>query len=120
MDQKNLRFKGEKRKNPRSDVQIWAVEKDDNSTSFHLLTNLSIDGFFIEKKLPLPVGSTVNFELELDGEKVPLRGKIVDNYENPVTGKSGAGVHFVDMDESVKTKIEEYLKSLEKTNLELC
>ena len=108
----------ERRKDSRSDVQVWVVEKDHNSTSFHLLTNLSIGGFFIEKKLPLPVGSIINLELELDGERLPLRGKIVNNYENPVTKNSGAGVHFVDMDKKVKTKIEEYLKSLEKTNQE--
>jgi len=118
MSRENPQSKREKRKNIRSDVQVWAVEKNDNSTSFHLLTNLSIEGFFIEKKLPMPVGSIINLELELDGEKLPLRGKIVNNYENPVTGNSGAGVHFVDMDESAKTKIEEYLKSLEKTNSE--
>jgi len=120
MSRENPRFNREKRKNSRTNVQIWAVEKDNNSTSFHLVTNLSIEGFFIEKKFPLPVGSIVNLELELDGEKLPLRGKIVNNYENPTTKHSGAGVHFVNMDERVKTKIEEYLKSLEKTNSELC
>ena len=118
MSRKNPRSKGERRKNSRTNVQIWAVEKDDNSTSFHLLTNLSVGGFFIEKKLPLPVGSIINLELELDGEKLPLRGKIVNNYENPVTKNSGAGVRFVDMDERAKTKIEGYLKSLERTNSE--
>ncbi len=118
MSRENPRSERERRKNSRSDVQVWAVEKDDNSTSFHLLTNLSIEGFFIEKKLPLPVGSIIDFELELDGEKLPLRGKIVNNYENPVTKNSGAGVHFVDMDKKVKAKIEEYLKSLGKTNQE--
>ena len=116
MSRKNPRFKRERRRSSRSNVQIWALEKGDNSTSFHLLTNLSITGFFIEKKLPLPVGSIINLELELDGEKLLLRGKIIDNYENPITKISGAGVLFVDMDERVKTKIEEYLKSLEKTN----
>ncbi len=116
MSRKNPRFKRERRKNSRSDIQIWAVEKDDNSTSFHLLTNLSITGFFIEKKLPLPVGSIIDLELELDGEKLPLRGKIINNYENPIAKHSGAGVHFVDMDKRVKTKIEKYLKGLEKTN----
>jgi Tfp pilus assembly protein PilZ len=118
MNRENPRPERERRKNSRTDVQVWAVEKHDNSTSFHLLTNLSIEGFFIEKKLPLPVGSIINLELELDGEKVPLRGKIVNNYENPVTRNTGAGVQFVDMDERVKTRIEEYLKSLEKTNSE--
>jgi len=52
----------------------------------------------------------------LDGEKLPLRGKIINNYENPIAKHSGAGVHFVDMDKRVKTKIEKYLKGLEKTN----
>jgi hypothetical protein len=116
MSRKNPRLKRERRKNPRSNVQIWAVEKGDNSTSFHLVTNLSIEGFFIEKKLPLPVGSIVNLELELYGEKLPLQGKIINNYENPVTKNSGAGVLFVDMDERVKTKIEEYLKNMNNTN----
>jgi hypothetical protein len=116
MTRKNPRSKRERRKNSRFTVQLWAVQKDDNSKSFHLLTNLSITGFFIEKKLPLPVGSIIDLELELDGEKLPLRGKIIDNYESPNTKYSGAGVRFVDMDERVKTKIEEYLKSLEKTN----
>ncbi len=118
MSRKNPRPERERRKHSRSNVQIWAVEKDDNSTSFHLLTNLSIGGFFIEKKLPLPVGSIMDLEMELDGEKLPLRGKIVNNYKNPITKNSGAGVHFVDMDNKVKTKIEKYLKSLGKTNPE--
>jgi hypothetical protein len=119
MSRKNSRLEKERRKNPRSNVQIWAVEKGDNSTSFHLITNLSTEGFFIEKKLPLPVGSIVDLELELDGEMLQLRGKIIDNYENPITNHSGAGMHFVDMDERVKTKIEEYLKRLDKTNSRL-
>jgi Tfp pilus assembly protein PilZ len=113
MSGKNPRLKGERRKNSRSNVQMWVVQKDENSTSFHLITNLSNEGFFIEKKLPLPVGSIKNFELELDGEKLPLRGRIIDNYKNPITKHSGAGVQFVEMDEKIKNKIEEYLKSLE-------
>jgi hypothetical protein len=120
MSRENSHSNREKRKHSRTNVQIWVVEKDSNSKSFHLVTNLSIGGFFIEKKFPLPVGSIVNLELELDGEKLPLRGKIIDNYEDPTTKHLGAGVQFVDMDERVKTKIEEYLKSLEKTNSDLC
>ena len=116
MSGKNSLLKKERRKNPRSNVQIWAVEKGDHSTSFHLITNLSTEGFFIEKKLPLPVGSIVNLELELDGEILQLGGKIMDNYVNPITKHSGAGVHLVDTDVRVKTKIEEYLKRLDKIN----
>jgi c-di-GMP-binding flagellar brake protein YcgR len=116
MSQNKSGFHKERRKHPRLIVQIWAVEKNDNSRSFHLLTNLSIGGFFIEKRLPFQVGSKVNLDLDIDGELLSLRGKIVNNYKNPVTDHTGAGVQFVEMDERVKTKIKDYLKKLEKAD----
>jgi Tfp pilus assembly protein PilZ len=109
----------ERRKHPRIKVQIWAVEVDDNSRYFHLLTNLSMGGFFIEKKLPFKVGSIVNLELELGGEILPLRGKIINNYKNPDNNFFGAGILFQDMDEEVKGKIEAYLRKLEKEDQEI-
>lgn len=111
MNQNITKIQTERRKFPRSNVQIWAVEKAENSTSFHLLKNLSIDGFFIEKKLPFPVGAQVHLELELGDEKIPLKGKIIDNYRDPVSGYTGAGVQFIDMHKGDVGKIEAYLKS---------
>lgn len=116
MSQKKSGSQKEKRKHPRLDVQIWAVEANDNSRYFHMLSNLSMGGFFIEKKLPFQAGSIVNLELELDREILSLRGKIINNYENSTADLSGAGVQFVDMDEKIKVKIEAYLKKLEKEN----
>ena len=112
MSQEESRFEKERRKQPRVSVQIWAEEINSNSRSFHLVTNLSTGGFFIDKKLPFSVGSIVNLELDLDGEILPLRGKIIGNYEKPVTDHSGAGVQFVDMDETVKAGIDAFMKSL--------
>ena len=106
--------KEERRKHPRLDVEIWAVEKDENSRSFHLVTNLSMGGLFLEKKLPFKAGANVNLELEIEGERVSLRGKIVNNYNNSITNRTGAGVRFVDMDAKTKTKIGNYLKNLKK------
>lgn len=117
MSHKKIRLKEERRKYPRLDVQIWAVEKNENSSSFHLVTNLSMGGLFLEKKLPFKAGVIVNLELELDGEIIPLKGKIVNNYENRETNRSGAGVQFAAMDERAKAKIEKYLKSLGKDQL---
>ncbi len=116
MSQKKSGFQEEGRKHPRLNVQIWAVELNDNSRYFHMLSNLSMGGFFIEKKLPFPVGSIINFEIELDGEILPFRGKIVDNYESSTPDQSGAGVEFIEMDEKAKLKLEAYLKKLEKEN----
>lgn len=112
MSRKKSGLKKEKRKHPRLNVQIWVVELNDNSRYFHMLSNLSTGGFFIEKKLPFPVGSILNFEMELEGEILPLRGKIVDNYENSTADFSGAGVEFIDLDEKVKAKIRAFLEKL--------
>ncbi len=73
-----------------------------------------MDGFFIEKRLPFPVGSIINFEMELDGEIISFRGKIINNYEGPDKGNTGAGVQFIDLGEKERAKIEGYLKRLEK------
>jgi c-di-GMP-binding flagellar brake protein YcgR len=113
MDQNKSQLQGERRKRPRLNVQIWAVELNDNSRYYHMLSNLSMGGFFIEKKLPFPVDSILNFEMELDGETISFQGKVVNNYENPASSHSGAGVQFVNMDEKVKDKIKAYLKKLE-------
>ena len=116
MSQKDYQFNNERRKFPRVNVQIWAVEKNINSSSFHLVSNLSIGGLFLEKKLPFAAGAVVKLELQLDGEILMLHGKIVNNYGNPNTNPSGAGVQFIDMDKKVKIRIEGYLKNLEKNN----
>ncbi|MBN1849269.1 MAG: PilZ domain-containing protein [Deltaproteobacteria bacterium] len=102
----------ERRKSPRSDIQIWAVERSGNSTSFHLLKNLSTNGFFIEKRLPFPIGTVVHLELELGPEKIPVKGEVIDNYKDPAANYSGAGVRFIDMDENVNRIISTYLKNL--------
>ncbi len=112
MNQNITKIKTERRKFPRSKVHIWAVEKAGNSTSFHLLKNLSLDGIFIEKKLPFPIGSQVSLELELGDEKIRLSGKIIDNYNDPISGYSGAGVQFIDTEKGDIAKIGAYLKGL--------
>ena len=117
MSKKDTQFKRERRKYARLQVQIWAVEKNYSSSSFHLVTNLSIGGLFLEKKLPFKAGEIVNLELELVGETIVLQGKVVNNYENPITNQTGAGVQFIDMGAKVKAIIEHYLKSLEKNGI---
>ena len=116
MSQKNSQLNNERRKDPRVNVQIWAIEKNKNSSSFHLVSNLSMGGLFLEKKLPFTSGAIVKLELELEGEIIELHGKTVDNYLNPKTNRSGAGVQFIDMDKKVKARIEEYLKNPEEIN----
>jgi len=112
MTDKDNHIQKERRESPRSDIQIWAVERSGNATSFHLLKNLSTKGFFIEKRLPFPIGSVVHLELELGHEKVPVQGEVIDNYRDPAANYSGAGVRFVDLDDDANRIISDYLKNL--------
>lgn len=114
MSQNRSKFQDERRRQPRLNVQIWAVELNENSRYYHMLSNLSMGGFFIEKKLPFSVGSIIDFEMELDGEVISFKGKIVNNYESADTHNTGAGVQFVDLNEKEKAKLKAYLKKLEK------
>lgn len=114
MSQNKSKFQNERRRQPRLNVQIWAIELKENSRYYHMLSNLNVGGFFIEKKLPFSVGSIINFEMELDGEIISFKGKIIDNYGSEGSNHPGAGVQFIDLDETVKAKINAYLKKLEK------
>lgn len=108
--------KAERREGERFKIQIWAEEKRNNSVYYHLLTNLSKHGLFIEKKLPFPVGSTIKLELKLPDseEKILIKGVITGNYQDPSSNNMGAGLEFVDMDQEV---IEKIVKFLEKYKL---
>jgi Tfp pilus assembly protein PilZ len=104
--------KNDRRKSPRRDVQIWVEEKSGRSTSFHLITNLSTSGFFIEKKIPFLIGSVLNLELTLphSQEKLCLTGKVVNNYRDPESNAIGTGVEFLETDEKTLQAIINYLK----------
>jgi len=112
MDKENTE---EKREEKRFKIQIWAEEKRNNAVYYHLLTNLSKKGLFIEKRLPFPVGSTIQLELKLpdSDEKIIIKGDIIGNYQDPSSNNMGAGLEFVDMDQEVIDKIGKFLEKYE-------
>jgi len=103
------------RKEPRIDVQIWIKETCENAVYYHLITNLSKGGFFIDKRLPFPIGSSIEVELDLSAfdSGLCVKGIVVDNYRDPASNTLGAGVKFIEMDEDVTAKIEAYLQTTE-------
>ena len=104
----------EKRKHPRSRVQIWAKEKGDNYTRFHLISNLSCGGLLLEKKLPFPVGSELNLELDLadTGETIHIKSLVVNNYNTPDMDAFGTGLKFIEMGAEDRKKIETFLEQI--------
>jgi Tfp pilus assembly protein PilZ len=101
----------ERRRNPRIDVQLWAAEKRENATYYHLIRNLSRDGLYIAKPLPFPVGSMVHLEVELSQliGKVNVTGQIVDNYSDSDSNIVGAGVKLIELDNDAQARIERFL-----------
>ncbi len=102
----------ERRSVRRAQTRIWAKEISKNMTSFHLVSNISHTGLHIEKKLPLPMGTTINLELELAGpdEKIQVKGIVNNTYKDSDSNIMGTGVEFVEISEDGKKKIDNYLK----------
>ncbi|MDJ0802533.1 MAG: PilZ domain-containing protein [Desulfobacterales bacterium] len=103
---------GERRTTPRFGVELWAEETAGRGLYFHRITNLSLGGFFIEKKIPFPVGQKVDLQLELPGsvQKTPVTGRIINNYQDQYDNLRGAGIQFVALDEQARAGITAYLK----------
>lgn len=108
----NLDHRRERRTTPRFGVEFWVEETAGQGLYFHRVTNLSLGGFFIEKKLPFPVGQKVDLRLELPGsmQKIPVTGKIINNYQDQNANLKGAGIQFLEPDENVCAGIKAYLK----------
>jgi Tfp pilus assembly protein PilZ len=110
----HARRRVERRHNPRFGVEMWVEETADQGLYFHRVTNLSLGGFFIEKKLPFPVGQIVSLRLELPGSDRAffLTGKIVNNYQDRHDNLKGAGIQFLELDDQVRAGIAAYLKRI--------
>ena len=92
-------------------MQIWAKESGDNYTCFHLVSNLSVGGLLIEKKLPFAIGSVLKLELEIPDpeENIHLKGRVVNRYDGADETISGTGLKFIEMKEEDRKKIESLL-----------
>jgi uncharacterized protein (TIGR02266 family) len=93
-------------------VEIWAEEAVAGGVYFHRITNLSRNGFFIEKQLPFPVGAVVEVRFDLPEGDRPLavRGEVVDNYRDAQKGLRGAGIRFLDMDPDTRRQIDRCIR----------
>jgi len=105
------RWPTERRTAPRIGVEFWAEERCGADVYFHRVTNLSRDGFFIEKKLPFQVGQTVTMRLDLPGlkSKLDARSRVVNNYHDGTANLRGAGFQFMDMDARARKGLDAYI-----------
>ena len=101
----------ERRLSPRVGVELWAEEHCGAGVYFHRVTNLSQNGFFIEKKLPFQVGQTMRICMDLPGAKAKLeaQSRVVNNYVDDYANLRGAGLQFVDLDAQARAGIEAFI-----------
>ncbi len=115
MDSKPKKNDGpEQRQYPRSELEIWVKERMGTSTYYHLVTQLSLNGFFIDKKLPFPLNAEVTIEMHLPhtNHKINFKGIVVNNYQEPGSNKTGMGIKISAIDQNAKNEIAYYLESI--------
>jgi hypothetical protein len=102
----------ERRTAPRVGVEFWVEEQCASGVYFHRVTNISRDGFFVEKQLPFKVGQTVNIRLDLPGvgRELYARSRVVNNYRDRHAALRGAGFQFVELDTQTREGIDAFIQ----------
>lgn len=86
-----------KRRHPRRDVDLWAIERGDGFTSWHRVRNVSRDGLYFESAMPLPEGTPLHLDIELPGRRI-LRAEVAVVHASISERESGIGVRIVELD----------------------
>ena len=101
----------ERRESPRVTVELWVEESLEKETYFQRASNLSVGGLFLEGTLPHPPGTTVRLRFSLPGEAeaIETKGEIVNV---PGAEGRGMGVHFVDLPDVHRARIERFVAAV--------
>jgi uncharacterized protein (TIGR02266 family) len=102
----------ERRRASRVPVAITVELRNERGFSLHVSTNLSAGGVFFGRSIPHPVGEQVTVTFSLPGEDPPIvcRGEVVSV---PDKKSFGMGVHFVDLSEADKARLDEFTQGQE-------
>ncbi len=86
-----------KRRHPRRDVDLWAIERGEGFTSWHRVRNVSQDGLCFESAMPLAEGTPLYLDIELPGRRI-LRAEVAVVHASISERESGIGVRIVELD----------------------
>lgn len=108
----------ERRRTPRIGVELWVQEQCDAGVYFHRMTNLSPEGFFVEKKIPFRSGQvvTIRWQLPGAGPQLEARSRVVANYRDRQANLMGAGFQFLDLSPQARRRIEALVKQTASPN----
>jgi hypothetical protein len=95
----------ERRRHPRASLMLEIRWEDLSGRYNARITDISIDGCYIESIGQVTVGQQIRFEIQLPtGSWVPFRGEVVNHQPN-----LGFGVRFVDLTEPQKKVLAQML-----------
>ncbi len=98
----------DRRAGNRLPLEMWVEEIGETSQVFRRAGNLSRGGLYLDRTIPLPVGSRVRLRFTLPGDSQPVLvlGEIVSI--SP-TDALGMGVKFVQIGDDAQGRIDAYL-----------
>lgn len=102
----------ERRRASRVGVEYWVQEDCEAGFYYHRVTNLSPEGFFIEKKIPFQAGQVLTFHWELPGggHHLKARSRVVDTYRDAQSNILGAGFQFLELDPVARRNIKSLMQ----------
>lgn len=104
------------RTDKRCDVSLKVTYQSFDKFITDYTKNVSSGGMFVKTKTPHEKGSKTDLFLHVPGMDEPLKiiAEVVHvNLKEPLGDDSGIGVKFIDLDESSRQKLVEFIKSRE-------
>ncbi|MBI2026374.1 MAG: PilZ domain-containing protein [Deltaproteobacteria bacterium] len=106
-----------RRKHQRAPVEIWVKEENGDFFFTHRASNISVGGFFLEKKVfRIKSSATFFFRLPTSDELIVVRGRSVyDTALDPDKTSIGTGIQFTDLSLDAKKLIHEYVTTFSRS-----
>jgi len=106
----------DRRESRRIPVEMWVEESTERELYFQRGANISLGGIFLQRTIPHTRGTVINLQFTLPGDAAPVkvRGEIVNVGDH--ADDLGMGVKFVDLQESDRKRIAEFVERAAKSN----
>jgi type IV pilus assembly protein PilZ len=102
----------ERRSSARIPIEMWVQEITDEGEVHRRAGNLSAGGLYLDKTIPIPVGTTVQLRFRLPGEDDVVEAMTVTGVVVSIdpTKELGMGVKFVQVPAAAQARLDGYLK----------
>jgi uncharacterized protein (TIGR02266 family) len=99
----------ERRKYARVSVAVEVDITSEHNFYVGRTRDISAGGLFIETPIGIDIGSLVDVDLSLDGERFSLRSEVMWALTGPGNQTVGVGVRFTDLNDRAKAAIDAFM-----------